>query len=107
MSAAADSRTGPTLAEARRGSRAVIAHIEHSGQDDRIAQRLEALGFVSGEPLRVVATGAFGAEPIVVQIGTTRFALRRGEARRVRLRAPGEVAAATFPPDGLVDEQQT
>ena len=53
---------------------------------DRIARRLHDLGFVSGEPVRVVATGPFGAEPLLVQVGFTRFALRRAEAARVRLR---------------------
>lgn len=102
MSAPAEPLPGPTLANARRGTRAVVARIAHSSHDDPIARRLEALGFVAGEPLRVVATGAFGGEPIVVQIGTTRFALRRGEAARVQLRVPGEAAPAAFPPEGLV-----
>ena len=53
---------------------------------DRIARRLHDLGFVSGEPVRVVATCPFGAEPLLVQVGFTRFALRRAEAARVRLR---------------------
>ena len=41
----------------------------------------------SGEPVRVVAHGPLGADPLLVQIGFTRFALRRSEAARVRLMA--------------------
>jgi len=36
--------------------------------------------------VEVVARGPIGADPILVQIGFTRFALRRSEAARVRLR---------------------
>jgi len=54
--------------------------------NDTIARRLRELGFVAGERVEVVATGPFGAEPLLVQIGFTRFALRRSEAARVVLR---------------------
>jgi ferrous iron transport protein A len=53
--------------------------------NDAIARRLRELGFVAGERVEVVATGPFGAEPLLVQIGYTRFALRRSEAARVML----------------------
>lgn len=55
--------------------------------DDPVAQRLQELGFVPGERVRVIARGPLGAEPLAVQIGFTRFALRRAEAERVVLRA--------------------
>ena len=54
--------------------------------NDAIARRLRELGFVEGERVEVVASGPFGAEPLLVQIGFTRFALRRSEAARVHLR---------------------
>ncbi|NOT88827.1 MAG: ferrous iron transport protein A [Lysobacter sp.] len=53
--------------------------------NDAIARRLRELGFVAGERVEVVAAGPFGAEPLLVQIGFTRFALRRSEAARVIL----------------------
>jgi len=65
---------------------AVIDAVEDSAENDAIARRLRELGFVAGEPVSVVAAGPFGAEPLLVQIGFTRFALRRSEAARVRLR---------------------
>ena len=55
--------------------------------NDTIARRLRELGFVAGERVEVVTTGPFGAEPLLVQIGFTRFALRRSEAARVVLRS--------------------
>ena len=65
---------------------AVIDAVQDSGENDAIARRLRELGFVAGEAVSVVAAGPFGAEPLLVQIGFTRFALRRSEAARVRLR---------------------
>ncbi len=53
---------------------------------DPIAARLRDLGFVSGEPVRLVARGPLGGDPLVVQIGYTRFALRKAEAARVFVR---------------------
>ncbi len=65
---------------------AVIDAVQDSGENDAIARRLRELGFVAGEVVSVVASGPFGAEPLLVQVGFTRFALRRSEAARVRLR---------------------
>jgi ferrous iron transport protein A len=48
-----------------------------------IGLRLLELGFVAGEPLRVIAHGFPGNEPIAVRIGNTTFALRRFEAEHV------------------------
>ena len=49
--------------------------------------RLRELGFVSGERVEVMAAGPIAAEPLLVQVGFTRFALRRSEAARGRVRA--------------------
>ena len=58
-----------------------------------IGLRLLELGFVEGEPLRVVAHGYPGHEPIAVRIGNTTFALRRFEADHVLVvPAPGSGA---------------
>ncbi|MCC7249589.1 MAG: FeoA domain-containing protein [Lysobacter sp.] len=63
-----------------------VEAVEDLMANDAVARRLRELGFVAGERVEVVATGPFGAEPLLIQIGFTRFALRRGEAARVRLR---------------------
>jgi ferrous iron transport protein A len=51
--------------------------------NDAIASRLRELGFVKGEEVRLVAKGPVGGEPLLVQVGFTRFALRISEAKRV------------------------
>ncbi len=65
---------------------AIVDSVEDHGPQDNIARRLRELGFVNGEEVEVVAKGPLGAEPLLVQVGFTRFALRRSEAARVRLR---------------------
>ena len=73
------------LSELAKGDSAVVLQVDDNGPDDAIAQRLRDLGFVAGEPVRLIARGPLGADPLLVQIGYTRFALRRAEAARVRL----------------------
>lgn len=68
---------------------AVVEAVTDHTPNDAIARRLRELGFVAGEPVEVVAVGPFGKEPVLVQIGFTRFALRRTEAARVALSTPG------------------
>ncbi|MGB3463556.1 MAG: FeoA family protein [Rhodanobacter lindaniclasticus] len=79
------------LSELPKGALAVVERVLDAHADDPIAQRLRDLGFVDGEPVRVVAVGPMGGDPVLIQIGFTRFALRRAEAARVSVRA--EVAA--------------
>ncbi|CAI9120896.1 FeoA family protein [Brytella acorum] len=69
-----------------RGETAIIDRVEPQGVSDPIMKRLVELGFVSGEPVQVIAIGPMGGNPIAVRIGSTRFALRREEAARVHLR---------------------
>ena len=78
-----------TLTELARRTPAIVDGVEERTPNDPIARRLRELGFVAGEEVVVVAGGPFGAEPLLVQVGFTRFALRRAEAARVRLRANG------------------
>lgn len=66
---------------------AVVETVEHLSADDAIARRLADLGFVPGETVRITASGPVGADPLLVQVGFTRFALRRSEAARVRVQA--------------------
>lgn len=75
-----------TLADLPRRTVAVVEAVEDLAPNDGIARRLRELGFVAGEPVEVMAAGPFGSDPLLVQIGFTRFALRRSEAARVRLR---------------------
>lgn len=75
------------LSDLPSGRAATIERIEDRTVVDPVAARLRDLGFVPGEPVRVVARGLIGADPLVVQIGFTRFALRRAEAARVIVQA--------------------
>ena len=81
-----------TLTELARRTPAIVDAVEERTPNDPIARRLRELGFVAGEEVVVVAAGPIGAEPLLVQVGFTRFALRRAEAARVRLRATGAPA---------------
>jgi ferrous iron transport protein A len=81
------------LSELDKGVAAQVESVEAKDAGDAIARRLRDLGFVRGEPVRIVATGPFGAEPLLVHIGHTRFALRRAEASRVRVRLLADVTA--------------
>lgn len=64
---------------------AVVDTVTGLDSNDPIAKRLRELGFVEGEPVSIVARGPIGADPLLVQIGFTRFALRRSEAQRVHV----------------------
>jgi ferrous iron transport protein A len=75
-----------TLNQLARRTPAIVEGVEDHVHDDAIARRLRELGFVAGEQVEIVAAGPFGAEPLLVQVGFTRFALRRSEAARIRLR---------------------
>ena len=78
------------LNELPRRQPAIVEDVEAQAPNDAIARRLAELGFVQGERVEVLAAGPFGAEPLLVQVGFTRFALRRVEAARVRLRTPAD-----------------
>ena len=75
------------LSQLPKGTAAWVVGVETVDAADPIARRLRDLGFVRDEPVRVVAWGPFGAEPVLVQVGATRFALRRAEAERVIVEA--------------------
>lgn len=76
-----------TLLDLPNGSTAIVAAVDDVHANDAIARRLRELGFVAGEPVRVVTRGPLGGDPLLVQIAGTRFALRRVEAARVQLAA--------------------
>lgn len=78
------------LTQLPRRTAATVQAVEDSGPNDAIARRLRELGFVAGERVEVMAAGPFAAEPLLVQVGFTRFALRRSEAARVRVRVRGD-----------------
>nr|WP_276540766.1 FeoA domain-containing protein [Stenotrophomonas chelatiphaga] len=66
---------------------AVVETVHDTHANDAISRRLRELGFVKGESVRLVARGPIGGEPLLVQVGFTRFALRRSEAARIQITA--------------------
>lgn len=50
-----------------------------------LARRLMELGFVPGEPIRMLKRGMPGGEPLAVKVGNATFALRRFEAARISI----------------------
>ncbi len=84
--------TGPTLASLHRGERAVVVAVDDDGElfgdarSSTIARRLLELGFVPGASVEVLASMWPGDDPLAVRVGGSTFALRRHEARAVRVR---------------------
>lgn len=72
-------------------SSALVESVHDRQANDAIARRLRELGFVAGEQVQVLTSGPIGGEPLLVQVGYTRFALRRSEAARVQVSALDEV----------------
>lgn len=60
-----------------------------AAQTDLVASRLETLGFVPGTSVQVVTKGIFGGDPILIQVGFTRFALRKIEAAKIEVDMEG------------------
>ena len=84
------------LTELPRRKAAHVESVEDRAPNDAIARRLRELGYVAGEQVEVLAAGPLGAEPLLVQVGFTRFALRRAEAERVRIRTDVPVVEMRF-----------
>lgn len=76
------------LADLPTGRDATVAEVRDLAPGDAIARRLRDLGFVAGESVRLVTRAPLGGDPLLVQVGFTRFAMRLGEAQRVRLHVP-------------------
>ncbi|MBP7783208.1 MAG: ferrous iron transport protein A [Acinetobacter sp.] len=68
---------------------AVIQQVHRETNDtsspDLVASRLETLGFIPGTKVQVITKGIFGGDPILIQVGFTRFALRKIEAEKIEI----------------------
>ena len=76
----------PSLADLPLGVPARVVGVRMAGASKEareLALRLLEIGFMEGEPVRVIAQGHPGREPIAVRVGGTTFALRRFEAEQV------------------------
>ena len=63
-----------------------------TNQNDVVASRLETLGFIPGAKVQVITKGIFGGDPILIQLGFTRFALRKVEAEKIDIVQEGASA---------------
>lgn len=77
---------------------AIICKVNRTSENnvnqlDLVASRLETLGFVPGTYVQVITKGIFGGDPILIQIGFTRFALRKIEAEKIEIQITVEGAS--------------
>jgi ferrous iron transport protein A len=71
------------LAQADIGDPLLVERVSAPAHSPEWAQWLEEIGFLPGEPVRVMARGLPGADPLVIRVGDSTFALRRAEAECV------------------------
>lgn len=81
------------LSSATVGLPMTVVEVRADARAPEWAGRLRELGFIAGEPVRVLRRGQPGGEPLAVRVGVSTFALRRAEADCVLVR-PADGAAA-------------
>ena len=77
-------RTQP-LTDAAVGASATIAGVYVPAGLDDWAQQLQDLGFMPGERVTLMLRGRSAADPLVVRVGLSTYALRRAEAACVHV----------------------
>jgi ferrous iron transport protein A len=77
------------LSQLPNGSRAWVKRVVSDSTEvgEATLRRLGELGFIAGEPVRVLRRGPGGREPLAVQIGETLFALRLVEAQCIKVQS--------------------
>lgn len=76
---------GVPLSEAATGAPMIVVGLDEQAGFPALRLRLRELGFMEGEPVRVLRRGQPGNEPLAVRVGVSTFALRRAEAACVRV----------------------
>ncbi|MHB8949098.1 MAG: FeoA family protein [Rhodoferax sp.] len=79
------------LSQLPNGAHAVVQRVVSANAEvgEATLRRLGELGFIAGEPVRVLRRGPGGREPLAVQVGETLFALRLLEAQCIEVQAQG------------------
>ncbi len=77
-----------SLALAEIGDDLLVQRVHAPAHAPEWAQWLEEIGFLPGEPVSVLARGLPGADPLVIRVGESTFALRRAEAECVAVARP-------------------
>jgi ferrous iron transport protein A len=81
--------TGPIipLDQLKLGTRARIATIDWSALGDAEANRLKHFGFDDGVAIEPLHLGPFGKDPLAVRVGRMTVAIRKAQARAVKVQA--------------------
>jgi ferrous iron transport protein A len=82
-----------SLALAQIGQALVVLGVSAPSHAPEWAAWLEEIGFLPGEAVKVMARGLPGADPLVVRIGQSTFALRRAEAECIAVSHPAACLA--------------
>ena len=67
----------------------VSVHSADGALPPELVRRMNEIGFLPGERVRIMARGIPGGTPLAVRVGTSTFALRRIEARCVQVERTG------------------
>jgi len=73
------------LAELKVGSRAEVTHVDWAALDHAEACRLRHFGFDEGVMVEPLHLGPFGRDPLAVRVGRMTVAIRRNQARAIRV----------------------
>jgi ferrous iron transport protein A len=74
-----------TLDRLTLGRSATIDAIDWTALEHREASRLKHFGFDEGVPVEPLHLGPFGRDPLAVKIGRMTVAIRRAQARAIRV----------------------
>ena len=79
--------TGPIipLDQLKRGTRAHIAAIDWGSLGEDEARRLKHFGFDEGVSIEPLHLGPFGRDPLAVRVGRMTVAIRKAQARAVKV----------------------
>ena len=69
-----------TLAQLPVGVAATVLSVSPPAEAPEWGEWLEAIGFLPGERVAIVAATPLGRDPLVVRVGDSTFALRQAEA---------------------------
>ncbi len=72
-----------TLRELRRGQSAHVTGF--NAQEEQLETRLREIGFAEGDRVELMHWGLFGRNPITVKLNGTLIAMRKNEAKAVKV----------------------
>jgi ferrous iron transport protein A len=77
------------LDQLKLGTRARIAAIDWAAMGDSEANRLRSFGFDEGVAIEPLHLGPFGKDPLAVRVGRMTVAIRKAQARAVKVSTEG------------------